>query len=42
LIPRSNSADAKNETASIRIANGAVKTWISQPAMPGPVSCAAF
>ena len=41
-IPRSSSAEAKKLAASIRIANGAVNIWISQPAIPGPVSCAAF
>ena len=31
-----DTADTANDTASIRIANGALTTWTSAPAIPGP------
>ena len=34
-------AERKNENASSRMANGAVSHWISAPASPGPINCAA-
>ena len=37
-IRRSISAEAKNEHAVSTIANGAVSSWISPPASPGPIS----
>ena len=40
-MPRSISAEVKNAHASARIAKGAVNHWMSAPAIPGPMSCAA-
>ena len=39
-IRRSIAAEAKNVSASSTIANGAVTSWISPPASPGPTSAA--
>src|SRR5207244_3598058 len=40
-MPRRIQAESRNDSASSRIANGAVSHWISAPAIPGPTSCAA-
>ncbi len=36
LIRSSDTADTANETASTRIAKGALTTWTRAPASPGP------
>ena len=34
-------ADTTNDAASTMIATGAVRSWTSAPARPGPATCAA-
>ena len=39
-ILRIRNAETRNDTASARIANGAVSSWTSRPASPGPPTLA--
>ena len=40
-MPPSSTADTTNEAASIAIATGAVRSWMSQPPTPNPTNSAA-